>query len=269
MVVASERRLIFSEVAELYDQHRPTYPERLVDDLVALAGLKRGERVLEVGAGTGKATMMFAKRGIHVLAVEPSQEMAAVARRNCSPYEGVLVEQSDFEDWDPAGRTFPLLFSAQAWHWIRPAVGYPRAREALSHGGLLAAFWNRPVWSWSDMRDDLLSAYARAAPEHPPTGPMHPASSFPDGEEDGRAEWQQTIAGADGFGQAEVRDYEWLLDYSAQTYVGLLATTSEIRLLDEHPRTALLAAIARAIEARGNSLRLPMITRLCLARRLK
>ena len=59
------------------------------------------------------------------------------------------------------------------------------------------------------------------------------------------------------------------LDYSAQTYVGLLATTSEIRLLDEHPRTALLAAIARAIEARGNSLRLPMITRLCLARRLK
>jgi SAM-dependent methyltransferase len=265
--VPSDRRLIFSEIAQLYDEHRPTYPDPLIDDLVELAGLEPGDTALEVGAGTGKATVMFAERGIDVVAVEPSNEMAAVARRNCAIYEGVKVEQSDFEDWQRAGRTFQLLFSAQAWHWVNATVGYARAHEALRPSCLLAAFWNRPVWSRSGMRDALLSAYAQAAPEHAPDGPMHPASEFPDGEHDGLDHWRETIARADGFGHAEIRDYEWSVEYSAQAYVGLLATTSEIRLLDGDRRTTLLAAIARAIEARGNALRLPMLTRLCLARR--
>ena len=76
-----ERRLVFGEVAELYDRHRPTYPAELIDDLVALAGLDASRPVLEVGAGTGKATVLFAQRGIPVLAIEPSPEMAAIAGR--------------------------------------------------------------------------------------------------------------------------------------------------------------------------------------------
>ena len=76
-----EQRLVFGEVAELYDRHRPAYPGVVVDDLIGLAALGPGALVLEVGAGTGKATAMFAQRGIRVLAVEPSAEMAVVARR--------------------------------------------------------------------------------------------------------------------------------------------------------------------------------------------
>jgi tRNA G46 methylase TrmB len=64
-----ERRLVFGEVAELYD----SYPPALVDDLVAMAGLDGGQAVLEVGAGTGKATVLFAQRGIPVLAIEPQR----------------------------------------------------------------------------------------------------------------------------------------------------------------------------------------------------
>src|ERR1700742_1269450 len=98
-----ERRLVFGEVAELYDRHRPTYPAELVDDLVALAGLDGSRPVLEVGAGTGKATVLFASRGIPVIAVEPSAEMAAVAARNAGAAGTVEIEQSDFEAWDPRG----------------------------------------------------------------------------------------------------------------------------------------------------------------------
>lgn len=44
-----ERRLVFGEVAELYDRHRPSYPDRLIGDLIASARLDGGQTVLEVG----------------------------------------------------------------------------------------------------------------------------------------------------------------------------------------------------------------------------
>jgi 16S rRNA A1518/A1519 N6-dimethyltransferase RsmA/KsgA/DIM1 with predicted DNA glycosylase/AP lyase activity len=83
--------------SELYDRTRPSYPSALVADVISIADLGASERLLEVGAGTGKATLVFASRGFPVLAIEPSPEMAAIARRNCGPYPGVRIEQSDFE----------------------------------------------------------------------------------------------------------------------------------------------------------------------------
>jgi SAM-dependent methyltransferase len=259
-----ERRLVFGEVADLYDRHRPSYPDRLIDDLVALARLDGSQAVLEVGAGTGKATLMFAARGIPVVAVEPSAEMAAVARRNCRAYPDVEIEQSDFEQWDPGDRRFPLLLSAQAWHWVRPAAGYANARRVLSPQGILAAFWNRVAWGRSDLREALLLAYRGAVPELAADAHMlHPANLCPDRDSD----WEGEIAAAEGLAGAEIRHYEWEQEYCAADYVGLLATLSEIRLLDEARRTGLLGAVTAAISAHGEPLALPMRTRLCLARR--
>lgn len=258
-----EQRLVFGEVAELYDRHRPVYPDALVDDLIDLAELDGGEAVLEVGAGTGKATVMFAARGIPIVAVEPSPEMAAVARRNTSAYPSVEIEQSDFEHWDLRGRRFPLLFSAQAWHWVSQPAGYEKASEALSPNGVIAAFWNRVAWDRSDLRERLLHAYEQAAPDLATSSPMHPANLHPDDN----ADWAQEIAGAEGLTGPEVRYYEWHQVYTAEDYVGLLATTSDIRLLDEERRAALFAAVTAAIDREGSPLTVPMDTRLCLARR--
>ncbi len=68
-----EQRLVFGEDAELYDKARAGYPESLVDDVLAFVGGKAPQvRALEVGAGTGKATMSFARRGVDIVALEPS-----------------------------------------------------------------------------------------------------------------------------------------------------------------------------------------------------
>jgi SAM-dependent methyltransferase len=258
-----ERRLVFGEIADLYDRHRPAYPEPLIADLTALAGLDGSRAVLEVGAGTGKATAMFAARGIPVVAVEPSGEMAELARRNCSGYPDVEIEQSDFEHWDDRGRRFPLLFSAQAWHWVQPAAGYARARHALTPGGVLAVFRNDVAWEHCDFREALLATYQRLAPEHAKDDPMHPASVCPAGNGD----WKAHITTAEGFGSPEARYYDWRQDYSPGDYVGLLATTSEIRMMDEQRRTALLDSVAAAIDRHGGLLTLSMRTQLCVARR--
>ena len=79
-----EQRFVFGEVADLYDRARPGYPEQLVEDVLRFRGLP-APRVLEVGAGTGKATVVFAARGLEIVALEPTPEMAAVAARNWGP----------------------------------------------------------------------------------------------------------------------------------------------------------------------------------------
>lgn len=256
-----EPRLVFGEVADLYDRHRPAYPPALIDDLIALAGLDGREPVLEVGAGTGKATAMFAARGMPVVAVEPSAEMAALARRRCSAYTDVAIELSDFEQWNPRGRRFRLLFSAQAWHWVEPAAGYAKARQALTQSGLLAAFWNRVAWTRSDVREALLGAYEQVVPDLPADSPMHPGNLDPDAD----ADWPGEIAAVEGLADAEVRHYEWNQEYSADDYVGLLSTIADVRLIDDTRRNELLSAVADAIHAHGERLILPMRTRLCLA----
>jgi len=264
--VRREQRLVFGEVAELYERHRPAYPDAVVDDLVELAGLSARSTVLEIGAGTGKATSMFAARGIGVVAVEPSEEMAAVARRVCAAYPSVRIEQGDFERWDPAGREFPLVFAAQAWHWVDPAVGFAKAASVLRPGGVLAAFWNRPMWVRAALREALIDAYRRAAPEVlDESDPMHPANS-PSGDEE---DWHSGVAAADGLGADEVREYEWSQTYTAQDYGALLQTHSTVRVMDPERRRALVQAVAGAIERHGRAFELPLVTRVYLARAFK
>lgn len=259
-----ERRLVFGEDAALYDAHRPSYPGQLVDDLVTAAALDGSRAVLEVGAGTGKATAMFAARGIPVVAIEPSAQMIDVARQRCHRMGAVEFEHSDFETWGVAHRRFPLLFSAQAWHWIDPGVGYRKAVEALSAGGLLAAFWNRVNWSESDMREALLETYEQTVPDLRADGHLlHPGNLNPDAD----ADWEGEIAAVDQLGDPEIRYYAWQQTYTASDYVGLMGTLSEIRLLEEGCRSMLLEAVHSTICAHGGSLMLPMRTRLCLARR--
>lgn len=262
--MARERRLVFGETADVYDRYRPSYPRELIDDLLKLARLDGSRTVLEVGAGTGKATALFAARGIPVLAIEPSPEMAALARRNTAASGRVEVRETDFEAWEPAGRSFPLLYSAQAWHWVQRGVGFARARAALDTGGLIAAFWNRPVWARCEIRAELAAIYA-GLPEMELDGVMHPGNLAPDAEED----WEGDIGAAPGLGEAEIRYYEWGQAYSSADYAGLLSTTSEVQLLPDDRRKQLLGGVRAVIEARGGTFTLPMTTRVCLARRVE
>src|SRR3712207_8534512 len=107
-------RLTFDGAALLYDKVRPGYPEELFDDVVALYGIPSGGRVLEIGCGTGQATVPLARRGYHVLCVELGENLAAVARRNLATYPRAEVLTADFEDIPLPEEAFDLAASATA-----------------------------------------------------------------------------------------------------------------------------------------------------------
>jgi SAM-dependent methyltransferase len=266
--VAAQRRLAFGSVAELYDSARPSYPAALIDEVLELAPEAGLRRALEVGSGTGKATVLFAQRGVPVLGLEPSAGMAAIARRNCERFESVRIEESEFETWEPRGERFPLLFSGQAWHWTAPEVRYVKAKEVLEPGGLLAPFWNRPVWARSTLREQLDQAYQRAVPELTPgeSRPMHPGRWAP---EPLGTNWDEEIGGSDGFERPEVRSYEWRATYTTEEYLRLLQTHSDHIVLADDRRAALLDAVGEVLERNGGGLELDYIASLCLAWRCK
>src|SRR5215213_732865 len=92
-------RSTFDQAAELYDRVRPRYPPALFDDLADLTGIGPGSRVLEIGPGTGQATIPLAERGCQVVPGEPGAYLGAVARRNRARSPAVEVITAAFEAW--------------------------------------------------------------------------------------------------------------------------------------------------------------------------
>lgn len=261
--MASERRLLFGQVAPLYDRARPGYPDQLVNDVLAFAEAQAGDRALEVGAGTGKATRTFAARGLTVVALEPSPEMAAVARQNFAGQANVIMQQSDFESWRPGEEQYALVYSAQAWHWVAPEIGYERARQALRPGGVLAVFWNRARWDLTPLRGEIDEVYERFAGELAGRwGPMYPRQA----DTHWMTDWDSALAGAAGFHPPQARDYSWTQLYTSHAYTSLLGTHSDHLSLPPESLAALRAAVAEVIDRHGGSVELPYATRLLMAR---
>jgi tRNA1(Val) A37 N6-methylase TrmN6 len=117
MTEADRERLrrTFGEDAELYDQYRPGYPLPLFDDLAILAGIGSRSRVLEIGCGTGQATLPMARLGCTITAVELDADMARMAQRNLAGASRVEIVVSAFEDWELPTQAFDLVMSATAF----------------------------------------------------------------------------------------------------------------------------------------------------------
>jgi SAM-dependent methyltransferase len=224
--MTGERRLIFGSAAEAYERHRPEYPAALFDDVVAYGGLVPGSPVLEVGAGTGKATRALLARGLEVTGIEPDPDMAGVLARTC-PAANVVV--SGFEAFDPR-HAFSLVCSAQAWHWVEPDERGSLARRALRPGGTVAVWWNEyelPV----ALRTQVDEVYARREPAL-----LEERLRFRELDQPATAD---ELAAA-GFLDIERREYGPSGELDAAGYVAVSATTSaHLQLPDERRRVLL------------------------------
>ncbi|HEX5403115.1 MAG TPA: class I SAM-dependent methyltransferase [Pseudonocardiaceae bacterium] len=242
-------RMTFDSSAELYQQARPEYPEKLYEAMIAAAGLGADDRLLEIGCATGKATLPLARRGFRITCVEPGPALAAEARRNLASFPEVEVDESTFEDIDPSEHEpFDLAFAATAWHWLDPAVRYRRAWELLRPRGHLA-FWSA-THVFPEGGDpffaDLQQIYDEIG-EGLSEGATYPQpGELPDQGED--------IEASGLFEPVSVRHFDWEVTYDAAGYIRLLDTFSGHIAMEPWQRRRLYSEIQRRLDERADGL---------------
>ncbi|MGW4625727.1 class I SAM-dependent methyltransferase [Streptomyces rubiginosohelvolus] len=92
---------------------------------------------LEIGAGTGKATRLFAQQVAAVTATDPDAAMLAELRTHVPA--GVRTEQAAFEELRP-DETYGLVYAAASLHWTQPEGRWSRMAELVGPGGVFASF---------------------------------------------------------------------------------------------------------------------------------
>ncbi len=254
----SDRRL-FDGAAADYDAARPGYPVELIDELVARSGIPGGGSILEIGCGTGQLTVLLAKRGYAITAVELGEELSRLAAHNLERFPNATVDCADFETWDVEPCAYELVVSAQAFHWIEPTIGYRKAHAALRSPGHLALIWNLFPGSDAPVYRALDEVYRSCAPQL------------------GRASWRSSLEDrvertlreirASGlFDEPDVVRVPWTSTYATERYLRLLRTHSDHLALDRATFGSLSEAVRSTIDRFGGSIDRPQVATLFLAR---
>jgi SAM-dependent methyltransferase len=134
----SEYSRSFGAEAARYARYRPSYPDEAIRHV--LNGLTT-QRILDLGAGTGKLTASLIGRAPEVIAVEPDDAMRAVLAVNVPAAKALAGSAEDIPL--PDGSVDAILVG-QAFHWFpRPESDYEMAR-VLRPGGVVGLVWNFP-----------------------------------------------------------------------------------------------------------------------------
>jgi len=254
-----DKRLAFNEDAPNYDRARPTYPAQLFSDVLDYAGITAESRLLEIGIGTGQATLPFLQAGCRITAVELGQDLAAFTRAKYVSFANLDVVNLDFARFDGPDASFDLVYSATAFHWIPPETSYPQVMRLLKPGAAVALFWNHPFVGDDD-------------PIHIATQDCY--AMFYEGDRKKNAAFSeqdccQHIAALERYGFTDMvaKLYRRTRQLSADDYIALLNTYSDHRLLLPERKQALLQGIHAVIERLGGTLTIHDTIDLYLARK--
>jgi SAM-dependent methyltransferase len=240
-----ELRMKFDETPESYDRYRPAYPEELFCDLFAYAELKEGKKALEVGVGTGQATGPILAAGCAVTALDIGENMVGYCRRRFVGVSDFQVECGAFEDYPGKEESYDLLYSATAFHWISPQVGFPKAYKLLKPGGTIALFWNHPFVGREEdpLHREIQKVYGKYRPQERPPREFSPKD----------CKRYVELLKEYGFTDVESRLYHRTRCMDGEAYGALLNTYSDHRGMEPQARAGLLRGIKSAIQAFGGS----------------
>lgn len=246
----------FDAVAEDYEACRPSYPRALFDAVLAHSGLSPPGPILEIGAGTGKATRRLTERGFEVVALEPGAQLAALGRRVCP---GATFIETPFEAWASAEEAFDLVVAAQSFHWIDPDRRMALAARSVSPGGHLALLWNLDPGT-GELYERFTEVYAAHTPWISGMGPRN--------VEEFIARWRGEVVGSGAFpGGVEVFEVPWVAHIDAPDYLRLINTYSDHRTLKDEDRDRLFDALALVIDEGGGVVVKPYVAVAIVARR--
>jgi ubiquinone/menaquinone biosynthesis C-methylase UbiE len=140
----------FSDRAINYAQYRPSYPSAAIDCI--LEGLVNPLVAADIGAGTGIASRLLARREVRVLAIEPNAAM----RQAAVPHLLVEYREGTAEKTNLPDASVDLVTCFQAFHWFDRKATLIELRRLLKPSGKLAIVYN--LW---DLNNRVTASYNR------------------------------------------------------------------------------------------------------------
>jgi SAM-dependent methyltransferase len=161
----------FRTTVPYYARYRLGYPDGLIARVVALAGLQRGDSVMDLGCGPGLLAVPFARAGMRVTAVDPEPDMLAEAGEAAAE-AGVKIELKQGSSYAlPEGiGPFRLVTMGRAFHWMDREATLKLLDTRIVPGGAVALFDDdHPKTAeniWRRILRDLGNQYGRESSPH-------------------------------------------------------------------------------------------------------
>lgn len=208
-----------------YDRFRPNYPDELFEEIGQRLPIPRQPHVVDLGAGTGRASLAMAELGWRVTAVEPGKPMLDVLRGRAAN-QGLLISsvQASAEETGLDAGSADLVTAAQAFHWFDKDRALQEAARILKPNGGLALFWNVRDAERSPFLADYAELLRRTtdSPEDPGIGRY---------ESGGMDETRRAIeAHAAAFDTPQLTHLQHEVMMTGDEFIGMAFTASYVRV---------------------------------------
>ena len=228
----------FDLASDYYDKFRPSYPQELINCIIGKTGIDTNSKILEIGAGSGKATELFVNKGFNMYCIEPGENLAAVALTRFEPTGLVEYCTCRLESWEEKKATFDLAISAQAFHWVPKPIGFLKCASALKSKGFIGLFWNLYL-TYNEPIDVELNE----------TG-MFLLQSEASCEERIKSHVEE-IKCSGCFEEATVYRFPWSQRYTVDEYIGFMKTGNTYLSSSENDRQVAEAKVREIINRYG------------------
>lgn len=256
-------RLTFNEVPEEYGRLRPHYPDALSSDLIAYSMLDATKKALEIGIGAGQATLPFLKTGCELNAVEIGDRLAQYSREKFASYQHFKVLNQDFESALLDENSYDLIYSASAFHWIKPEIGFPKVCRLLKSGGVFAWISVQPAPADRHTHDELEKVYEKYSRYF--SGGKLEFDRLPEA----KRKQSDRVHAFRQYGFIDVVDklYHGTRTLNASNYAALCSTYSDHRAIPEADRIPFLQEIEDTVNRCGGEFTFADAFLLCMGRK--
>lgn len=139
----ADRTIDFGRTVGDYEQFRPGFPESFFQRVEDLGWIQSGQRVLDLGTGTGSLALGFAERGLDATGIDIASELLAAARQSATERDlQMRFVEGRAEATAQPDNSFDLVSAGQCWWWFDSEAAAAEASRVLVSGGrlLIASF---------------------------------------------------------------------------------------------------------------------------------
>lgn len=246
-----EKKMVFDSDIENYEKWRPKYCEELFDDIIQYSNINSGKVAIEIGSGTGQATDGILRSGCKFISVEAGTNFAQYLKQKYADNHNFSVRNEEFEEAQFESNSIDLVYAATAFHWISKEVSYRKVYSLLKPGGTIALFWNRPFVNMDN--DPLHQKLQKIYDFYRPEEVGKPKLDIEHDEK--RYKEISSYIQKQGFRNFKYNIYKRVRVFEADSYISLLNTYSDHKLLPIYMKRRFENDIRKAILDAGNVLR--------------